>query len=270
MTRIFVIPLAIIIAVFTVPDFHLQFDTSSSLTTVTFIFTIVIGFFIASATSNYLGLQSLITQEDAALIDIFQIGSLVQPPMKKSLTEAIDRYLIACLECDFSNYVIGSQKEYLQLIETVNSIEPENDKVSSLIQNLHSAKTSVTQARQGSLLASRRVVKSIHWFILILLTLIIFVLLFVIRDQSLLSNLLIAGLAIATYMLLVLLYEIDANIFLEDVMTYADVEHVFNSIGKLMYYPKHAFNNSSFKPRVKSYRLGCHDSHGQLKIKIVR
>jgi len=59
--RIVLVPAIIIAAAFLVPRFDL-FDTSNLLSMVSFLFTIVIGFFIASATSNYLSLQSLITQ----------------------------------------------------------------------------------------------------------------------------------------------------------------------------------------------------------------
>jgi len=267
--RVFIVPFVILIAVFTIPKFDLQFSVSNLLTIVTFLFTIVVGFFIASATTNYLGLQSGITQEDAALIDIFNAGCYVQPSKRKNLAEAIDRYMIVCLEFDFSHYVMGTLHEFDQLIRVVNSIEPVSDTASSVIQNLHNDLYAITQARHTALLASRRVVKSVHWFILALLTLLIFVLLFVLRGESVLSNLLIGALAIVTYLLLVLLYDIDSNVFLEDVKSFIDVEPVFQTIGKPVYYPGYALRDNNFKPRFKKYRVGFHDSQGRLKIRLV-
>jgi hypothetical protein len=268
--RISLIPLIIFIAVFVIPNFNLQLDISYLLTTVIFLFTIIIGFFIASATANYLNLQSLITQEDSALIGIFNSGRLIQPSKRKALAEAIDQYLIACLEFDFANYVRGTHNEYTKLLGVVDSIKPTNAIALSIFQNLHNHTQAVTQTRQAALLAARRVVKSIHWFILILLTLTIFVFLFVLRDQSILSNLLIGTLATTTYLLLVLLYEIDANVFLEDIMSYLAVQEVFKAIGKPAYYPEYFIQKSNFKHQDKSYRVGFHDSSGQLKIKLIR
>ncbi|MFH1621443.1 MAG: hypothetical protein ABIB04_05180 [Patescibacteria group bacterium] len=131
--RIFIIPIFILIAVFVIPIFDLQFDIPNILTVITFLFTIVIGFFIATATTNYLSLQSVIVQEDAALIDAFNVGCFVQPSKRKKLAEAIDRYLIACLEFDFSDYVMGTQNEFQQLTNIIHSIMPANDTVSSVI-----------------------------------------------------------------------------------------------------------------------------------------
>src|SRR3989339_734192 len=267
--RIVLVPAIIIAAAFFVPRFELSFDTSNLLSMVTFLFTIVIGFFIASATSNYLGLQSLIVQEDSALIGIFSLGCLIEPKKKKALVEVIDRYLIACLEFDFSSYVPGTRKEFKELIQVVDSIKPDNNEFSSLIQNLHDKKSVCVQSRQGALLAARRVVRPIHWLILVLLTFMIFVLLFILRDSSLLSGLVIGILAVAAYLLLDLLYEIDTNVFLDDIMTYVDVEQVFHVIGRPAYYPKFAFQRSGFRPESGTYRVGSRDTKGKLKIKLV-
>lgn len=267
--RIFLVPLIIFIAVFLIPDFDLQLDISYLLTTVTFLFTIIIGFFIAAATSNYLNLQSLIAQEDGALIGIFNAGCFIQPSKRKALAEAIDRYLITCLEFDFADYVRNSYDEYTKLFSVIDSIKPANETVLSVFQNLHSYKYTITQTRQSALLASRRVVKSIHWFILILLICVVFVLLFALRDQNILSNILIGTMATITYLLLVLLYEIDANIFLEDVMSYVTVEQVFRSIGKPTYYPEYFVRKSNFKHQNSNYRVGLHSSDGRLKIKLI-
>lgn len=267
--RIFLLPAIIFLAIFLIPNFHLQLDISYLLTTAIFLFTIIIGFFIAAATSNYLNLQSLIAQEDSALIGIFDSGCFIQPSKRKALAKAIDRYLITCLEFDFADYVRGSHDEYTKLFSVVDSIKPANETVLSVFQNLHSHKYTVTQTRQSALLASCRVVKSIHWFVLILLTCAVFVLLFALRDQNILSNILIGTMATITYLLLVLLYEIDANIFLEDVMSYVTVEQVFRSIGKPAYYPEYFVRKSNFKHQDGSYRVGFHDSGGRLKIKLI-
>ena len=263
------VPVIIIAAAFLVPRFELFFDTSNLLSMVTFLFTIVIGFFIASATSNYLSLQSLITQEDSALMGIFSLGCLIEPKKKKALIEAIDRYLIACLEFDFSSYVSGTRKEFKELIRVVDSIKPDNKEFAPLIQNLHDKKSVCVQSRQGALLAARRVVRPIHWLILILLTLLIFVFLFILRDVNLLSNLIIGILAVAAYLLLDLLYEIDTNVFLDDIMTYVDVEQVFHVIGRPVYYPELAFKRPGFKPEFGTHRIGFRDTKGRLKIKLV-
>jgi len=194
---------------------------------------------------------------------------LIQPKKKKALVEAIDRYLIACLEFDFSSYVSGTRKGFKELNRVVDSIKPDNNEFASLIQNLHDSKSVCVQSRQGALLAARRVVRPIHWLILILLTLMIFVLLFVLRDAGLLSGLVIGVLAVAAYLLLDLLYEIDTNVFLDDIMTYVDIEQVFHVIGRPVYYPESAFRRPGFKPESGTHRVGFRDTKGRLKIRLV-
>lgn len=66
----FLICLLLLLIAFNIPLFKLNFDVASILTVISFLFAILVGFFIAAATSNYLQLQSLIAEEDASLIII--------------------------------------------------------------------------------------------------------------------------------------------------------------------------------------------------------
>lgn len=251
-----VMPLALLAAPFLLPIFHFAFDISTLLTVISLIFAILVGFFIATATTNYLRLQSLIADEDSALINIFNLSKIIQSSEVPRMKEAIDHYATAALDFELTEYVYKTQKEFYDLLSTLDSISPQDEKGLVLLENMHNGRDRLVRTRQEITLAARRIITWRHWIILILLAILLVVLLLSIRDGRWFFSLITGILSLATYFILTLLYEVDSNVFLEEQLAYENTQQIFQAIGTMKYIPHRAFQDKRVKEPKEDYRVG--------------
>src|SRR3989344_714311 len=119
----FVISALLIFLAIKLPLFNLSLDIPTLLTVFSLLFAILVGFFIATSTTNYLRLQSLIAEEDAGLITIFSLVQNIAPQDKNKVTDAIDNYAIAALSFELTDYIRKTHQEFEDLSTTVDKIE---------------------------------------------------------------------------------------------------------------------------------------------------
>ncbi|MFH0891661.1 MAG: hypothetical protein V1867_02675 [Candidatus Falkowbacteria bacterium] len=250
--------LLILAAAVIFPSYEFNFDVSTVLTSISLLFTILIGFFMAAATSNYLGLQATISKEDSCLIYIYGLIKIIRPTSAEAAAQAVDGYMITALDYELLEYAAYTNKEFEALVKVIDDVCVSNAG-HVLIQNLQSAKGELLTYRMESVLATQRIVSKKHWFILSILSVIISILLLSVRDGEVLSSLLIGMVIIAIYQTLALLYEIDSNIFLADKIGYGDEpQTVFRAIGKPEYYPEKALKFVDKKKLGDKYRVGVY------------
>ena len=268
----FLFQIAIFAMALFLPFFSLQFDANTILTSVALLFTILIGFFIAAATSNYLRLQSLISSEDAQLITIFEIVTAVQPSAQKEIAELIDKYMIAILDFDLLGYTSSTMKEFNALSTAISKVQPSSDLGMALMQNLYNARSSLTSIRQESLVSFKKTVSMYHWFILISLAIVIAFILIGLRED-LVSSCIIGLSLIALYQALNLLYKIDSCTFLAIRLGYENPQEVFLAIGRPKYYPEHAISRKKIKKVLENetiYRVGFYEDFPKTYNKKIR
>ncbi|MDO8584208.1 MAG: hypothetical protein Q7R83_03465 [bacterium] len=255
-----VIPLAILSLSFFLPHFHLALDAATFLTVISLLFAILIGFFIATTTTNYLNLQRLMAQENSSLASLYNLGILLQPSAKLPLANALDHYMIAALNYELSDYVNMTQNAFDGVLRAADHIIPKNHPtLSALIQNFHSTKTTLISTRQEIPLAARPIITAQHWIIMVLLAGLISFLLLVLRDGSWISALIMGILITTNYLILVLLYEIDGNYFAEEKLAFENAQISFHAIGKLSYYPSYALaHHRVHPPKNIPYRTGTY------------
>lgn len=248
------IPLYIIFLSFYLPIFNFPFDTSSLITAVSLLFTILVGFFIAATTSNYLRLQSLSSQEDSSLINIFHLCKLISPKSDKDIAEKIDQYAINMQSFEMTEYVEKCQPKFDKLVESIDNVEATNKKGESLIQTLHTIKLNLASVRQEINVVSKPIIKTRHWIILILLSIITMVLVLCLRvPDSLPSSMITGSLGVAIYFVLILVREIDNKTFSEEQMSFQNPQQIFETIGKPYYYMEYIIKNK----RVADLQLPC-------------
>lgn len=252
----FFLPTAIFLSAFFVPTFDVTFDLPTLLTIVSLIFAILVGFFIATATTNYLRLQSLIVEEDAALISMFHLCKIVQPRAIPKLRRAIDNYVLNSLDYNLDEYIEHTWDEFDHLIKVIQEIRPSSELGMELYDDMHVKRDSILRTRQETICVAPRIVSSLHWSILISLAGLVIFLLFALRDGELLVAAIAGLLSVSVYMVLWLLYQIDSNIFLEEILGYHSSQRVFNTIGTKNYYPEHAIHKSKLKLPNQPYRVG--------------
>jgi hypothetical protein len=255
------IPLTVLIfqISFVFPIFNLAIDVPTVLTSISLLFAILIGFFIAAATSNYLNLQSAISKEDSTLITVYELVKIIQPSSAKRIARLIDNYMIAALDYDLLDYAANTSDVFRALTKAIDDICIADKTKHVLVQNLQDAKGELVAYRMESMLATQCIVTKKHWIILSALSLLMAVMLLSLRNGSFWTSFLIGMTIFAIYQTLSLLYEIDSNSFLADKIGYdSEPQSVFRAIGMPGYYPENALRLIN-KDRIgKKYRVGVY------------
>lgn len=255
-TRI-LIPLLLVILPFITPPIETSFNVDTILTVVSLVFAILAGFFIATATTNYLRLQSLISGEDSCLINIFNLTKVIQPSSVEKMRQVIDYYSTRTLDFYIKDYVNATQREFREILKTVDELEPQNEKGLELLQNLYNKRDEFLKNRQEINLAAQNVVMFQHWVILGFLAALIIGLLLAMGNGSFLFSFITILLSLATYLILSLLYDIDNNTFLEEQLAYQNSQIIFTELGTLKYFPSNAMHKRRVKkPMDEDFRVG--------------
>ncbi|MFZ2149973.1 MAG: hypothetical protein WAV15_02335 [Minisyncoccia bacterium] len=264
-----IISLLLILSAVWLPLFNLNADVPTLLTIFSLLFAILVGFFIATSTTNYLRLQTLIAEEDASLIAIFSSFRNIVPKNTEIIADAIDNYAIAALSFELTEYVNKTHFEFGNLVRVVDEVNFVDDKGRELIGFLHDKKNSLYQTRQEIALVARRIVTPDHWLVVTSLAVLIGFLILTLRDGGLLSAFL-SGILLATnYLILTLLYEVDNNKFLEQALSYQNSQQIFQVIGRPSYYVEDVIKNGRVETPKKNYRTGYYKNFDDKDIRLV-
>ncbi len=250
--------IVILVAPFLLPVFEPGFDVGTILTIISLFFAILAGFFIATATSNYLRLQTLISDEDSNLISIYHYAKLIDPGMASAVSDAIDKYVIAGLDYDLLLFASPTRKLLGGIVSAVELVKPSDERGLALLQNLHTEKSELFTTNQEMALTAKEIVSRRHWMILLILAVLIAGMLLSLRNGSLMSATVVSLSMLVVYETLLLIRAVDSNSFLEYQLAYENVQHVFVSIDKLPYYPANAFKEYKNLAQTleKPYRVG--------------
>lgn len=263
----FVIAAFVVVAVFA-PRFTFSFDVSTVITVIALLFAILVGFFFAAATSNYLRLQTLIADENAKLIAIFDNAQQLAPGSTQALADAIDHYMIVVLDHDLLGFAPHVRHELRAIVSEVNALAPNS--AIDLFSTLHEAKNSLWSTNQEMSIASRKVLAAPHWVVLGLLAGCIDILLLSLRDGSLASTLFLALLITVSYLVLKLLNDVDTNRLLARQLSFDTPQEVFLAIGKTAYFPEYAIGNPYVILPKTTYRVGMYKNFPRSFDKIIR
>lgn len=256
---------------FAVPIFQLGFDIPTILTVISLLFAILAGFFIATATSNYLRLQTLISDENSNLMNIYHYVKIIDPKATETVSDAIDEYIIAGLDYDLLEFAQPTRKLLVKVIDAVEKVVPSNERGLALLQNLYSEKSNLFSTNQEMALTAKQIVSRRHWAILIILALLIALMVFGLRDGGYMTNIMVGLLVLAVSEILFLIHEVDSNSFLAYQLSYESPQDIFASIGKLPYYPAQAFKTyKKFKNLKKPYRVGYYKNKSDLEDKEIK
>lgn len=261
--------LLLLLIAFSAPQFSVDFDVAAILTLTSLLFAILVGFFIATATSNYLALQSLIAEEDAGLIAIYNYCGIVAPEMTSRINDAIDTYAIAALSFELTEYISQTQKEFDDMGKIVEEVNFKDARGEQLIQSLYEKKNALYQTRQNIALVARSIVTKSHWLVLGSLVALVDLLILATRDGSFFSSLITGILFIVIYLILSLLNDVDNNRFLEQALSYENSQQVFKALGKPKYYAESVIKSGRILEPKESYRTGYYNSPSDNAIRLV-
>lgn len=234
---------------FLLPIFEVNFNPSDILTPTTFIFSVLAGFFIADATSNYRSLKDLITSENATLCSMYYKSKQKSISYSKKVGDAIDKYMIAQLDYDLLAHVDGTRNEFNKIID-----------VSAEFSELDSERASLIKSSQEVLVSTQKSVTKLHWTIIIILAATIGMLLLLKRNGDILLSVIIGLVLVSIYQVLRLLSDLDNNRYLASKLAFKTPPYVFMAIEKLPYYPERAISNKWAHPE-KPYRVGVYKNY---------
>lgn len=265
----FIIPIFFVAAPFLVPSFHLSPDTGTILTVISLLFAILIGFFISSATANYLRLQTLIASMNSSLITIYSYSKIIGGESHVALTKSIDTYLIATLDFDVLDFSGKVDAEFSEILKNVDAIRPHDDIGMGILQHLHYGKINLISNDEEIEISAKSIVNPLHWFILTILAGLIIILLMSLSDGGLAYATMAAALNFTIFQVLFLLYKLDQNIFLARKLAFNFPQRVFSAIGCMPYFPEYATKFSHVTlPKDQPYRIGSFVGAGAVKRKI--
>lgn len=259
---------------FYIPLYEYGFQIEPLLYVTPVAFAVLAGFFIATATSNYLNLQTLVAEEDATLIAIYNLSKLLDSVQAEKVADAIDNYLTKAFDFQFSTYTEWTIQEFDPIIVSVDEIQPSSvtPAQEAVLPLLHEAKVNLFKTRQSIALTAPRIVNLTHWFVLGTLAVANIVLLFGVRTGSPLLNVILGLTSGAIYMVLVILYEIDGDIFQDENLSYLNSQKVFRAIDRLEYFPEEAIRGGKIEKKnlPNRYRVGTYKDFPRSQEKEIR
>ncbi len=255
--NIYIVQVVVFLIPFLLPIFKFNIDTSTIITVISLLFAILAGFFIATATSNHLRLQNLISIESSTTITMFNLAKYIQPGNVGSLANAIDKYLIAVLDYELLDYAGKTNKELGEVLSSVDAIKSENPEGLAALQVLQGLKFNLISTVREMELTAKKIVTPLHWSVLISLSAMLSVLLLGIRDGTTLYSLVTSILLTALVQILFIIQSVDSNDLLAENLGYETIQSEFEAMDKLPYYPEVAVNAiAKFKNSGKAYRVG--------------
>lgn len=246
---------------FLLPKIEIHDDSGMLLTAVSLLFAILVGFFIATTTSNYLRLQTLIADANAGLISIYNLMRGIDADKLPQLSQAIDDYMIASLDYELLDYTNKTKKEFNEVMRIANTAEPRGEKGLALYSELHSRMDDLLTNDQEIALTSKKIVTPRHWFIIFLLAVLLGISLLSYRTGSILISLFVGIMFVTVYHIMALINEIDTNLFLSKQLSFEDPQQVFIGIDRTYYYPEYAIKKGYVKVSAETYRVGVYKNY---------
>jgi len=236
----------------------LDFDMSKILSSSSTLFSILVGFFIASAMANFLRLKTLISTEIGALYSIYKFSTLMSKSLGKEVKDAIDKYVTSSFDWELENYVENTQKEFEKISDIFASknANPKGAKEQQILNSLMNNISILPATRNEISIVAKTTLNTLYWSLLIILAgLTVFAVLMG-TQFTLVSITLAVSISAAVVFALFLLDEIDRNKLNEYDISFNNFNLLLVNLGKLPYYLETDIKSGRVKPDLtKPYRL---------------
>jgi len=231
-------------------------DVGSLLGATSIFYSILLGFYISAAMANLSRLKTLAATETGAIVAVYRIVKLSLPERLPETVESIDKYLIKRFDYEINNYALPTTNEFFGIFDVLKGAKAKSDGEGAAINYIAEAMYYVAQARREMTIVGAKLLTRSSWFVLIILSLVIVVALFFMRDGSPESFVFTALLAASAIMALFILQDVDGNLLGEEEFSIGTYQVIFDTIGRPHYYPASYIKSGRYKPTVKEYRTG--------------
>jgi hypothetical protein len=231
---------------------------SKILSTTTTLFSILVGFFIASAMSNFLRLKTLISSETGGLFSVYKFADLIDENLGKEVKEAIDKYIIASFDWELEEYVEKTGKEFENIFDVLKKRKmlPDNRKEDQALNFLMNDLGSLPSIRNEISIVAKTTLNNLYWVLLIILAILTIFAVLMGTQFTFISILLAVSISAAVLFALFLLDEIDKNRLNESDIAFNNFNQLLISLGMLPYYLESDIKEGRIKvDGSKDYRL---------------
>ena len=210
-----------------------------TLTSISFVFGVILAFSIANRQRRLEVIRQKLREQDAVILDIYNLAKIFDNNVLKSIREKLDNLLISQLDYKLRDFDKSSKEEMNELYEIIKNINTKNS-----LQN--DVKNRILFDRLRELLRIQKEVNyqinnkmlSIEWASLILFgSIIIVYLLFYFNNGRLFSIITLAFIATGYFLLLLILYEFDGLRWQENNWIWVPITRLFIELDLIPYYP---------------------------------
>jgi hypothetical protein len=243
------------------------------LTISTFLFAIVVGFYLSRYNTRYDTMRDLISSEDALFLTLFETVAFLGKKYQDAFRELIDKYYMIAFDFPLGEYYKHNAMYVHLMYEELNKITDfSNEKAKDVFDDILGLLRDIEHNRNtSSVLSQERITKG-QWTILLLLGGIVLFSIFFLKTDVLHSQ--IVTVLLATVLVLILLVIRDLQNFRlgGKELVGESGQEVFESIGKLRYHNRRYVEEGivSVPEYIKEYRLGVHEPGSEPRIEIVK
>lgn len=259
-----------LIAVF-VPGHGPSQDIELILTISTFVFAILVGFFIARASSRFSEMRDAVAQEDALFFSFYKTAQAQGAKFTAKIRVLIDRYYRISYDNELTNYTYKETIPiFLQMWDETTRLRPKKpeayDQLLDLLADIESSRNAASSI-------SKEKINRGQWMILLVLSMIILGCLFYLKNDQAYS--IVVTILLSSSLVIVVLLLRDLQNFkygLEGGLLEESGEEVFDAIGVLRYYHQQFLKSGHQKipSHIKRYRMGVHKPGERPKIRVMQ
>lgn len=245
------------VALFVVPVGFIP-DTNRGgdlVTVITFLFGILAGFYIVVTTTDYNSFKAAVAEETAGWISLYQNMVIYDRRAARRLANLIDQYIIRAFDFEIIEYVRITQHEFQQIDTFIRRL-PVKERLSGVHEKISDNFINIVLKRQMLTVLSMRTLSFFQWAVLYILSGLLVLVLYGIRDGRIFSDLVAVSISSSVVLILILVRELDLFLWNEKTFAYDAYQNVFVGIGKLPYYPQNTINNHRVTISEPIYRVG--------------
>ena len=227
------------------------------------LFGILSGFFVAFLLNRFATIRSLLTRESTMLMELHRIALCFGPAFGALVADRIDAYLVIRFDQDnYFRFTSRGRDALLCLFDDMASLPKLSDQ-SLVTMHRHFVGTlrETIPLRRETIVTGNITVSAVQWSSLLLLAFILVVALYATKSATLLSSLLTGLLCYAIFLILYVVKDLSELNLGGDYLKYETVERVFETIGKLRYYPISHLREDGIPPGIDRVRLGVGEHH---------
>ena len=257
--HIFFISLVVFTALlFSLPQGFISSELGNAILTIsTFLFGIIAGFYIVITTTDYNNVKSLLADETAALISLYQNVLIYDKQSAEKLSLLIDEYMRDTFNYEIIDYARKTHPQFEKIQRATRDL-PVRENLSSVYQEIRGAMNDIVVARQQLTVLGAKTLSIFQWIVLFVLALIPLVSLYGLRTGEMFFDIVTVIVSITVVLILVLIRDLDLYVWNEKTFSFEIFNNVFKAIGQLPFYPAESIRKGRVCPKENEYRLGTY------------